>query len=42
MHMTEENKRRCAEMVGMANVYKNSTEVMKTGNIILKLLGKKL
>lgn len=39
--MTEENKKLCAEMVGMANVYKNSTEVMNVGNILLKVLGRK-
>ena len=39
--MTQENKKKCAEMVGMANVYKSSSEVMNIGNILLKLLGKK-
>jgi hypothetical protein len=39
--MTTENKNLCDEMVAMAGVYKNSSEVMNVGNIILKWLGKK-
>lgn len=39
--MTEENKKLCGEMVGIANVYKNSSEVLNIGNIITKLLAER-
>ena len=38
--MTAGNIKIFSEMVGMANVYKNSSEVMHIGNILLKLFGK--
>jgi hypothetical protein len=39
--MTDENQKLCGEMVGIANVYKNSSEVLNIGNIITKLLGER-
>ena len=36
--MTEENKKLCGDMIGIANVYKNSSEVLNAGNELIKLL----
>lgn len=36
--MTEENKKLCGDMIGIANVYKNSSEVLSIGNEIIKSL----
>ena len=35
--MTEDNKKLCGEMIGIANVYKNSSEVLSIGNELIKL-----
>lgn len=39
--MTEENKELMGMMVGIANVYKDSSEVMATGNMLIKLLAER-
>lgn len=39
--MTEENKQLCGNMVGIANVYKDSSEVMGIGNQMIKMLAEK-
>lgn len=36
--MTAENKKLLGDMVGIANTYKNSSEVLNIGNLITKLL----
>ena len=39
--MTEENKIKMGSMVGIANAYKDSSEVMATGNMLIKLLAER-
>lgn len=39
--MTEENKKLCSDMIGIANVYKNSSEVLNAGNELIKHLAQK-
>ena len=39
--MTEDNKKLCGDMVGIANTYKNSSEVLNIGNLIIKLLAER-
>ena len=39
--MTEDNKKLLENMVGIANVYKNSSEVLNMGNLITKLLAER-
>lgn len=39
--MTAENKKKIGDMVGIANTYKNSSEVLNIGNLITKLLAER-
>ena len=39
--MTDENKKLCGSMVGIANVYKDSSEVLGMGNQLIKMLADK-
>lgn len=39
--MTEENKKLCGDMVGIANAYKNSSEVLSIGNEMIKYFAKR-
>ena len=39
--MTQENKELMGKMVGIANAYKDSSEVMATGNMLIKLLAER-
>lgn len=39
--MTEDNKKLCGDMIGIANVYKNSSEVLSIGNELIKFFSQK-
>ena len=39
--MTEENKELCGKMVGIANAYKDSSEIMSIANDLIKLLAER-
>ena len=39
--MTEDNKKLCGDMIGIANVYKNSSEVLNIGNELIKQFAQK-
>lgn len=39
--MTAENKKKIGDMVGIANTYKNSSEVLNIGNLITKLFAER-
>ena len=39
--MTQENEELMGKMVGIANAYKDSSEVMSTGNMLIKLLAER-
>ena len=39
--MTEENKKRCGNMVSIANAYKDSSEVLDIGNQLIKMFAEK-